>query len=408
MSDDVPTPPDDLPEGGLFVWLRTLAPKEAIAFLERKGFAIGFDWRDVWQEEHARAFTVAKMMSRELLETVRGEVQRALDEGTTLADFSRELRPRLEAAGWWGRKAMVDPLTGERKIVQLGSPRRLRVIFNTNLRTAYQAGRWERIQRTKQAFPFLRYVSVMDGRERPQHRAWHGTILPVDDPWWDTHYGPCDWGCRCTATPLNLRQIERRGYTLTIDPERFPTRSYINPRTGEITKLEEGIGPGWSYNVGKAYLDGLAPAPAGGSAPAAMSITASIGSSAAVPREADAFVARFGGPKVWEDAGGYPLAISLGWFRRPDGSIDELAASEGGAIARLLRDAAIIGWTWSTDGGGHRKLHRRYAAPSTSGSGWDTLEVGGDYWMMRQVEGEAAATAQLHAVIRPRSIASPA
>ena len=43
----------------------------------------------------------------------------------------------------------------------------------------------------------LRYVAVLDARTRPEHRAWHGLILPIDHPLWDTHYPPNGWGCRC-------------------------------------------------------------------------------------------------------------------------------------------------------------------------------------------------------------------
>ena len=111
--------------------LTPLPPAEAIRFFERKGYAIGFDWRDVWQHEHAAAFTVAKAMRVDILEDIRGAVETALKDGTTFADFKKNLEPTLAAKGWWGRKTMVDPLTGERKIVQLGSPRRLRIIFDT-------------------------------------------------------------------------------------------------------------------------------------------------------------------------------------------------------------------------------------------------------------------------------------
>ena len=52
---------------------------------------------------------------------------------------------------------MPNPKTGEIKPVQLGSPRRLEIIYDTNLRTAHAAGAWEGIQDTKAFFPYLRY-----------------------------------------------------------------------------------------------------------------------------------------------------------------------------------------------------------------------------------------------------------
>lgn len=379
-------------------------PIEAIAFFKRKGFEFSFDWRDVWQEEHARAFTVAKAMTRDLLETIREAVAEALEEGETLAEFSKRLRPELERRGWWGRKLMPDPATGEIVDAQLGSPRRLRVIFNTNMRTAYQAGRWERIQRTKQAFPFLRYTSVMDGRERPQHHEWHGTILPVDDPWWDTHYGPCDWGCRCTATPVNQRMLARRGWQVDLEPKRFPDEVYVNRRTGEVSRLEQGIGPGWSYNVGKAYLDSLAPAPApiDPASPQSAIAPGALAFAVAPASSIDAFLAAFGGPRVWEDAGGFPLAISTGWFRRLDGELVEPVTLAAGDVARVLRGASAIGWIWRSDREGRRMLRRRYVA-ELDGAVW-SVEVGRAGWQAERHASLAEAEDGLLALIRPADL----
>src|SRR5690606_36450379 len=161
-------------------------------YFRGKGLAESFAWQDVWEEEHARAFTVAKAMRRDILQDIRAAVDQAVGEGITFEQFRDRLRPQLEAKGWWGKQTMEDPLTGETRPVQLGSTRRLRTIFDVNLRSAYQAGRWKPIQEVKDAFPFLRYVAVGgkqgDGRTRPEHRASHGTILPVDHPWWETHY----------------------------------------------------------------------------------------------------------------------------------------------------------------------------------------------------------------------------
>lgn len=81
-----------------------LPPVEAISFFRKKGFRFGFSWQDVWQSEHARAFTVAKAMTRDLLEDIRAALDTAIADGTTLETFTANLRPTLEAKGWWGRK----------------------------------------------------------------------------------------------------------------------------------------------------------------------------------------------------------------------------------------------------------------------------------------------------------------
>ena len=53
------------------VVLTPLAPKGAIAYFRQKGLAKSFARQDIWQEEHGRAFTVAKAIQRDVLEDIR-------------------------------------------------------------------------------------------------------------------------------------------------------------------------------------------------------------------------------------------------------------------------------------------------------------------------------------------------
>jgi len=232
------------------VELKPLPPREAIEYFRSKGFKPSFAWQDVWQGEHAKSFTVAKAMQLDVLEDIRGAVDRAIADGTTFDTFVKELEPTLKAKGWWGKERQVDPLTGKERVVQLGSPRRLRTIFDTNLRTSYAAGRWDQIQRTKRLRPFLRYVAVQDRRTRPDHSAWHGTVLPVDHEWWLSHYPPNGWNCRCTVRQLSARDVDRLG-GVSKAPE-TETRPWLNKRTGEEIEVAEGIDPGWDYHPGRA------------------------------------------------------------------------------------------------------------------------------------------------------------
>ncbi|RIK92480.1 MAG: hypothetical protein DCC73_11900 [Proteobacteria bacterium] len=186
--------------------LKPLPPEEAVKFFRDKGYAFSFNWKDMWQEEHGRAFTVAKAMRLDILQDIRQSVDKALADGITFEQFRKELTPILQKKNWWGRQTMTDPKTGETIMAQLGSPRRLRIIYDTNLRMARAAGRWEAAQRLKKRRPFLRYTAVLDSRTRPEHRAWHNTVLPVDHPFWQTHYPPNGWNCfpaetvvRCAA-----------------------------------------------------------------------------------------------------------------------------------------------------------------------------------------------------------------
>lgn len=231
-----------------------LAPADALKFFREKGYRIGFAWQDVWKQEHEAAFTVAKMMDVDLLRDVRAAVDQAIANGETLAQFSKELKPRLVDAGWWGKKVMADPATEEAQLVQLGSPRRLRTIFRVNMQQSYAAGDWAQIQDTKEEAPYLMYDAVDDGRTRPQHKAWDGTVLPADDPWWDTHRPPNGWNCRCSVIQLSREQAAAMGKAAPDKAPSSPTREYVNPRTGEISRVPVGIDPGFDYNPGVSRL----------------------------------------------------------------------------------------------------------------------------------------------------------
>lgn len=366
--------------------LEPLPPEEAIAFFRSKGLVESFSYQDVSAQEHAIAFTVAKATRRDVLQDLFEGVDRAISQGTTFDTFRKDLRPLLEGKGWWGRREMTDPLTGKARTVQLGSSRRLRTIFDVNLRQAYGAGRWERIEATKAAMPYLRYTAVGgkegDGRTRPQHRAWHGTVLPVYDPWWQNHYPPCDFGCRCSAEQFNARTLERRGWKVDEAPPKFPPQSYVNPRTGEVSIVEQGISPSFNYNPGKARMDGLVakagrtpPGPAqlvsGGTPPIAPrpgpGLLAPIAGETPIgelARGRAAFLERFDladGDKseIFRDVGGEPLPIGPGLFK--DASAKPVALPAGKAaqlplVAEALIDPDEIRWVW---GGAQKPLLTR-------------------------------------------------
>lgn len=235
---------------------KAINPEAAIAFFRQKGFQIGFDYRDVWQQEHQAGFTVAKAMEQDLLTEIRGFVDAAIAKGTTLATFQKELTPLLIDRGWWGRQEMIDPHDGLPKLVQLGSPRRLELIYETNLATAYSEGQWERIQRNQQLFPFLEYQRSASSHPRDSHLGYVGLVLPVDDPFWQSHLPVKEWRCKCSVIQLTQRMLEREGLT----PGKAPPevmRTVINKRTGEVMQVPTGVDPAFNYPPGgrRAHLD---------------------------------------------------------------------------------------------------------------------------------------------------------
>lgn len=239
-------------------------PAEARAHFQGKGLAPSFHYSDVWGREHQRQFTVAKMLDTSLLEVVKGSLQKAMDEGQTYEDFRKHVEPILRDAGWWGAQWMEDPETGKKVRVQLGSDRRLRLIFRQAMLAAYNAGREQRQREMQDRRPFWRYESVRDDRTRKEHLAWDGIILPASHPWWDTHYPPNGYLCRCTVTSLSEATATRLGGVSDHIPGEDERRPWKNPRTDKEVSVPWGQDPGFDHSpmdparVGEAWAEQMA------------------------------------------------------------------------------------------------------------------------------------------------------
>ena len=237
-------------------------PPEVLDYFRQKGLRPAFSWQDVWGEEHAYAFMVAKAVELELLATFKDSIEQALANGQTFETWRAGLLPRLAAIGWDVPRTVADP-TGQEppREVDFTAPRRLKTIFQANMASARSAGQWNRAQRTKAGLPYILYVRTTSADPRVEHLTWVGLILPVDHLWWHTHWPPNGWGCKCTVRQITGRERDRlllnasKGadgiwYTTEI-PDNGPPRTFVNRRTGQVTEVPAGIDPGWGGNPGR-------------------------------------------------------------------------------------------------------------------------------------------------------------
>jgi SPP1 gp7 family putative phage head morphogenesis protein len=232
--------------------LGAITPQAAVQAFEARGLLQPtFNWQDVYGAEHRRAFAVAGVTRLDIL----GEFQRALldaqQKGVNPIDFRRHMQAYLQSKGFWGDVPIKDPATGRERTTRFNQAR-LQLIYDVNMRQSYAAGQWQAIERTKKQFPFIVYRTMRDERVRASHRGWDSVALPVDHPFWRTHFPPNGWRCRCVAFAVAQKDLDRMraaGLPVKTDPPEVQWKDYVNPHTGEVRRVPVGIDPGFEHNA---------------------------------------------------------------------------------------------------------------------------------------------------------------
>lgn len=234
-----------------------LKPDDVVrAFAVRGALQPTVRWSEMMHADHAVAFTVAKIAKLDLLRTMRASIDDVLVNGGTFEGWKAGILPELKKAGWWGAVTNAE-LTGTDETIIVNN-RRLRTIYNTNVRMSMASGHWARIQRQKDVLPYLRYLPSSSEHKRPLHKTWYGILLPVDHPFWQTHFPPNGWGCKCHFEQVSERKMKRMGWSVTPDDQLPKGGTIFLPAAGDPISVPNGIDPGFSYNPGTAHLRAVA------------------------------------------------------------------------------------------------------------------------------------------------------
>lgn len=249
--------------------------KEAIDFFQAKRPLPSGAYTDLVHAMHDRAFVLAGVTRQDILTDVQGLVQKALKDGVPLKEFQKQFAKAIEGK-WVPTNKDGEPNTAWRS----------RVIYETNVRTAYAAGRWSQLHALKKTHPYWKYRHGDSRRPRPQHLAWDGQMLKADDPWWQSHYPPNGWGCRCFVDACDQVDLEDSGREA---PDQAPPDAMRKVKYGDREiDVPAGVDPGWGYAPGGQGAQGLLRSLANGHPPMASQAWAEIGQ-AAVRQEAPAF-----------------------------------------------------------------------------------------------------------------------
>lgn len=194
-------------------------------------------WDDIVRNAHDRGFMVAGAAKADLLNDLRGAVDKAIANGESIGKFRERFDEIVQRNGWEGWTG-----SGSKK----GRDWRTRVIYQTNLSTSYSAGRYKQLNDPDLAAvrPYWQYIhNDTVQHPRPLHVSWSGMVLHKDDPWWQTHNPPNGWGCRCRVKAV--RASEYKGAKAPDDG----THTHIDS-AGVRHTVPNGIDYGFDYQPG--------------------------------------------------------------------------------------------------------------------------------------------------------------
>lgn len=179
--------PDREPE-----FLQEMPLEESIKFFREKVNVPIKRYDDLTQEAYRKSFAIAGMTKAEMLNQFRSAVDDAIAKGEGLEEFRKKFD--AAAANWDYRG---------------GRDWRSWIIYDTNIRKAYAEGLERRMQdpALRRALPYAIYLHGNSKVPRPEHLSWDQKILPIDDPWWNTHNPPMGFGCSCIKKYLSREEL---------------------------------------------------------------------------------------------------------------------------------------------------------------------------------------------------------
>jgi SPP1 gp7 family putative phage head morphogenesis protein len=200
-----------------------VSPKEAIDAMRKMPIS---KWvrKALKKKWDARGLQVADLELERVSEWVRELLQEMIETGGGAKEFEKKLSEYFNTKG-------------------LTAPNRyhLHTMFETNMATAYNAGRYR--QMTDPAVLAERdiwgYRTAGDERVRPAHAAMDGIALPADHPLWKVFYPPNGFKCRCGVISLAREELEEYGFTLL--PETWDGQ-LVDPESGTLIKVQADEG----------------------------------------------------------------------------------------------------------------------------------------------------------------------
>lgn len=191
-------------------------PDEVVDKLKNKMPTLTDDLDKIKGDAYKKAFTISGIAKTSLLADIQESMIKALEKGKGFDEWRSDLFDDLEGKGWANKFETLN----DDEVNVLGDSARLKLIYDTNIRSAYAQASYE--SGIASGAKYIRYVAVLDHRTRQTHADMHGIIKPINDPWWNINYPPNGFNCRCSVMFLKDGDLKARGWEDKVNNATLP------------------------------------------------------------------------------------------------------------------------------------------------------------------------------------------
>lgn len=176
--------------------------EEAVKFLEQKMPITKDEWKLLEPKARFRAFTVAKLGSATLIDTVKQQLLGVLEDGKGYAEFWNRIKQTVE-----NDVSKIKPGYWE-------------TVFRTNTQSAYVAGKLQQFENSGVAAYQLMVIEDVRTsricRNLLNKNSGYGIILPVKHPFWQKYgFPPYHFNCRSSIRGVWPSQVGKIGNVVT-------------------------------------------------------------------------------------------------------------------------------------------------------------------------------------------------
>lgn len=172
-----------------------------------------FTFKPMPHEEAAGYIEQKDPVGRKLFDALRPELKARAFVVTGVEDLNvvREIRDAIagipRGGDWEEAKKTVEEKLGA-YYGEEQSTIRATILLRYHVFQAYGAAHYRQMKADGDVYTHWQYRATGDGKVRESHAALDGLVLPQDHAFWQDHFPPWEYNCRCQVVPLLPEEVE--------------------------------------------------------------------------------------------------------------------------------------------------------------------------------------------------------